>query len=167
MFGRENTTRSVRNVIPHWVQGDVAQARFAGESEMRKTDFGTGRSGTRERAAFGIPRRIRRSRARSKYAASPGCRTFRNARTRHIPPGSPRRKNAWRRPGTARGGALPLQPCSPWRCFCENGADCRYGRRDTTNFLLLPGSVPEGYVKTLKSGKFHLRKAAASMYNKT
>ena len=113
MFGRENTANSGRIAIPHWIREDVAQGRFAGGFETKKIDFGTWRNGRRERAAGAEPRRNRRSRARSKCAASPCCRTFRNVRNRHIPRESPRRKSAWHRLGNATGAALPHPPGSP------------------------------------------------------
>jgi hypothetical protein len=80
---------------------------------MRKTDFGMERNDRRERETSDISRRARPFHVRSKYAASPCCRTFRNARMRHIRWEPPRRKSANRRLGNATGADVSLPPDNP------------------------------------------------------
>jgi hypothetical protein len=75
------------------------------------------------------------SHARSKCAASPCFRTFRNARTRYIRSGPPRRKSASRRPGSATGAILLLPRRSPLHYDAGNGGDCRYDRPDRASYL--------------------------------
>jgi hypothetical protein len=109
----KNEASAGRDETPPWVRWLAAWERCGGKSEMRKSDSGRGRSDRRESGTSDTPRRAFPFHVRSKCAASPCCRTFRNARTRHNRWEPPRRKSASRRLGSARALAVPLPPGSP------------------------------------------------------
>ncbi len=111
--GGKNDTSAGRDETPPWVPRVAARVRCGGKSEMRKSDSGKGRSDTQERETSETPRRTCPFHGRSKCAASPCCRTIRNARRRRIRWEPPRRKSASRRLGNARGAVFPLPPGSP------------------------------------------------------
>jgi hypothetical protein len=133
---------------------------------MRRSDCGTGRSDMLEREIGDTPSRGRQSHARSKCAASPCCRTFRNARTRRIRREPPRRKSASRRLCNAMGGAGPLPPGGPWHFVCGNGAECRYGRRDITN-PLPPGNSAKRIREDFLPWQGPSARGCGSMYYET
>jgi hypothetical protein len=112
----------------------VSWAQCGGKSETRRSGSGRARSDTRGHEKNGTPNSTCPFRARSKCAARPGCRTFRNARTRHIRWERPRRKNASRRLGNARGAASSLRPDNLSHCSDGTGVDCRYDRPDKAIF---------------------------------
>ena len=111
--GGKNSASAGRDGTPPWVPRVAARVRCGGRAEARKSDSGKGRSDTRESETGETPRQTGPFHVRSKCAASPCCRTFRNARTRRIRWESPRHRNASRRPGNAMGAVLPLPPGSP------------------------------------------------------
>jgi hypothetical protein len=110
--GGKNAASAGRDGTPPGVPRAAARVRCGGRAEARKNDSGKGRSDTRESETGETPRQTGPFHVRSKCVASPGCRTLRNARTRHIRWESPRRKSASRRPGNARGAALQFLPGS-------------------------------------------------------
>lgn len=111
-------------------RSDAAGARYGGKFGQKKSDSGTARSGTWETGASGTARPWCPLRAHLRCAASPCCRTCRNARSRRSLWAPPRHKSANRSRGTARAaGALP-RPGSPAHCACGSGEDCRCGTLD-------------------------------------
>jgi len=111
--GGKNGASVGRDPTPPWALWVAARARCGGKPERRKSDSGKGRNDTPEREIGETPRRTYPSHVRSKCAASPCCRTFRNAHRKHIRWELPRRKNARRTPGNARGAAVSLPPDNP------------------------------------------------------
>jgi hypothetical protein len=111
--GGKNAASAGRDETPPWVPRAAARVRYADRAAARKNDSGKGRTETRESETGETPRRTGPFRVRSKCAANPCCRTFHNARTRHILWESPRHKNVSRRPGNAMGAVLLLPPGSP------------------------------------------------------
>jgi hypothetical protein len=107
--------------------------QFCGESESRKIGCGTGRIDKREPGAGDTPRRPRSFHARRKCAANPYCRICRSARTPRIRPAPPRRRNAIRRPGIARGATSPVPPRNPSHFVFGNGGDYHNGKWDKAN----------------------------------
>jgi hypothetical protein len=111
--GGKNAASAGRDGTPPWVPRAAARVRYAGRAEARKNDSGKGRSDTPESETGETPRQTGPFHVRSKCAASPCCRTFRNARRRRIRWESPRHRNASRRRGNAKGAVLPLPRGSP------------------------------------------------------
>jgi len=111
--GGENDSNAGRDEIPPLVPRFAELEQCDGKSEMRKSDSGTGRSDRQASETGDTPRRTRPFHVHSKCAASPCCRTIRNARTRYNRREPPRRKSESRKHGSARGAALPLPQGSP------------------------------------------------------
>jgi hypothetical protein len=133
--GGKNAVSAGLVQTPPWIPRVAARVQCAGKTEAKKSDSGRERTDRRESETGETPRRTGPSHVRSKCAASPNCRTFRNVRSRHIRWEPPRQKNESRKRGNARDAVLPLLPGNPWHCVCVNGGDCRYGRQGITNSL--------------------------------
>jgi len=122
-----------RMETPPVVAGIGGSQQFCGESESRKIGCGTGRSDRREPGAGDTPRRTRSLHDRRKCAANPYCRICRSVHTPRTRPGPPRRRNAIRKPGIARGATSPIPQRSPSHFAFGNGGDYRNGKRDKAN----------------------------------
>lgn len=118
------------DAIPISGRWDAAGAQCAGISEGKKIDCGTERNDRWESGATGTARPSCPPRVRWKCAASPCCRTSRNARKRRSGWEPPTHKIANRSRGSARDATVSPRPRSPASCAFGNAEDCRYDKRD-------------------------------------
>ena len=162
----KNEASGARDETPRLVPRVAAWVQCGDKFETRKSDSGTGRSGTQESGTGDIPRRACPFHARSKCAANPCSRTFRNARTRHIRWEQPRRRSASRRLGNARGAASSLRPDNLSHCSDETCEDCRYDRPDKARFFT-PGKSAKRIMEREFNWQVPSARSCASMYNGT
>ena len=80
MFHGNNLPNDARVAIPRLYLWGAPWARYADKSEVRKNGSGKERTGKWENEANGTARRMSPLRARWRYVAGPGCRTFRSGR---------------------------------------------------------------------------------------
>jgi hypothetical protein len=152
MFRRKNESSPPPYVNQHGAQWAAVWERCGGKLGRRKSGSGMARSGRRERRTAGRTRRDLPSHARWKYACNPCCRTNCNGRTPHNRWEPPKRKSAYRKPGSARAAGAQLPQRSLLNRVCGNVGGCRYDRPDIANSFS-PGRSRKEYVKPCDDGK--------------
>ena len=112
-YREQNDPSAGQDEILRWAPRVAEWELCGGRSEVRRSDFGTARSDKQESQRREIPKPACSVHARSKCAANPCCRTIRNAHTRYIQQGRPRRKTASHTHGNAKGATLPFPQGNP------------------------------------------------------
>jgi hypothetical protein len=136
------------DAIPISRRWDAAGARYAGTFEGKRIGCGTVRNDRWESGAAGTARPLNPPRVRWKYAASPYCRTSRNARSQRSGWGPPRHKIASRSLGSATAARASLRPRSLAGCAFGSDEDCRYDKQDKSNSFT-PGKFSRKHTRCL------------------